>query len=79
MVHRAHRLLSGLNRILCTLRTRPRARASRSRCHSHGKRGLQRDVSGYRTWRSRLHPVPGRTRAVRIGAIGKTLIEKRLT
>src|SRR4029450_4322949 len=41
MVHCAHRLLSGLNRILCTLRTHPCARASRSRRLRHRKRGSE--------------------------------------
>src|SRR6266699_3023183 len=37
MVHCAHRLLSGLNLMLCTLRTRPLARAFRSRCQPRRK------------------------------------------
>ena len=46
LVHCAHRLLSKLARILCTLRTRPFARALRSHCPRHRKRGSQRRVSG---------------------------------
>jgi len=54
LVHCAHRLLSKLARILCTLRTRPFARASRSRCQSHRKRESQRCVNGLslRSWRN---------------------------
>src|SRR5947208_15014024 len=44
-VHRAHRLLSESTRILCTLRTRPCARASRSHRQPRHKPELQREVA----------------------------------
>src|SRR4029077_3185363 len=55
LVYCAHRLLSKLARILCTLKTRPFARASRSRCQSHCKRESPHRVSGCNVLRSRLH------------------------
>src|SRR2546430_15678584 len=72
-VHRAHRLLSESTRILCTLRTRPCARASRSHSPLHRKRGSQHHVSGCEIWRSRLSSV-----LIRPSKIGRASCRERV-
>jgi hypothetical protein len=55
MVHRAHRLLSGLNRIFPFEELRTSDEAAREIGDEVRKRESQRHVSGCKTLRSRLH------------------------